>query len=274
MGWRARVPTPLEPSPETFRMPMRSVSMFRALSRLQPDGPLTQCRAGAAAARSATRRSTASRLKGASASSARARVAGDGVVAARRAARPRVLAHQSRVERARDRQRHVGAGRGRRDEQAAVGERLELGDPVVLAPRGAHEHARATYERAVLREGSAPDDRTPSSAPSPCPAWSSRSETPATTSSRARPRAAPTHAPPRCEHAIEALLGRVGRICDRGDVPPRLGRPRRLDRHRQTSARSPRRAAAGASRSPPSLQGSSSGACSSLRRSSGRCHRP
>ena len=45
------------------------------------------------------------------------------------------------VEAARDRRRDVRPGRGRGDEHAAVGERLELRDPVVLAPRGGEEDA-------------------------------------------------------------------------------------------------------------------------------------
>ena len=80
-----------------------------------------------------------------------------------RSAAGEILADEPRVERAGDRQRRVGAGRGRGDEQAAVGERLELGDAVVLAAGRADEHARAAQQRAVLVAGaSGPSTRTPS----------------------------------------------------------------------------------------------------------------
>ena len=85
--------------------------------------------------------------------------------------------------------------------------------------------------------------------------------------------------PPRGEHAIEALLGRVGRVGDRGDVALGLQRAtpphRGLDRHRQheralPAPGPPRRR----SRSPPSLHGNSSGAWRRRLRSSGRCQSP
>ena len=64
-----------------------------------------------------------------------------------------VVADEARVERAGERQRGVGAGRRRGHEHAAVGERLELGDAVVLAARGRHVDAGAAQQRAVRRPG-------------------------------------------------------------------------------------------------------------------------
>ncbi len=77
-------------------------------------------------------------------------VVGGGSSRAMRSAPARSSLDQPRVELAGDRQRRVGAGRRGGDEQAAVGERLELGDPVVLAAGRADEHARAAQQRPVL----------------------------------------------------------------------------------------------------------------------------
>src|SRR5262249_57451786 len=52
-----------------------------------------------------------------------------------------VVAHEPRVELAGQRQRDVRAGGGRGDKHAAVGERLELRDAVVLVGRRGDEHA-------------------------------------------------------------------------------------------------------------------------------------
>ena len=112
-------------------------------------GHASDCNRGSSC--SATTRSTASGRHGRERVERALRVAGRGVVEGEAERADEVVGDEALVERARDRQRGVRARRRRRDEQAAVGQRLELGDPVVLAPGRAHEDARAPQQRAVLR---------------------------------------------------------------------------------------------------------------------------
>ena len=194
-----------------------------------------------------TTRSTAAARKGAKRSSAR-------VAVARRPGRRAPCATPSAGRRrraadraARERQRDVRPAAAGRDELAAVGQRLELGEAVVLVERRGDEHARAAQQRAVLGGGSRPANRTPGGA---APAGRSRPQITSSSPSRR----APAHA---VEDAVEALLARVGGVGDRGDVTL-VGGPgiARLDRHRHDDRR---RAAAAdrAARSPRSERAAS-----------------
>ena len=147
-------------------------------------------------------------------------VAGRRVVERRAQRRRQVLGDEARVQAARQRQRRVGAGRGRGHEQAAVGQRLELGHAVVLAPRGCHEDARAAQQRAVLGGLERPGRAHAGGAGH---ALGARDHQLLVLASRRGPRG---------EHAIEALLLGVGRVGDGGDVARRRGGARGLDRDR------------------------------------------
>ncbi len=178
--------------------------------------------AGAAAARSATSRSTRLAAERLERRAGAARVVG---AADRRAPCAGAPARSSPTSRASS-SRAIGSaaygpGAGVRDELAAVGERLELGDPVVLAARRAHEHARAPQQRPVVLRRAARRRRA-------------RLGSPARAGRRARARSPPTprhdellapspaararHRAPRREHAVETLLARVGGVRDRRDV--------------------------------------------------------
>ena len=104
---------------------------------------------------SATRLSIAAELHGASSSVARTPYAVSAVSGAGSSRRDpqralQVVAHQPRVERSPPRERRggVGAGRRRRDEPAAVRERLQLRQTVVLTAGCADEHARSAQQGA------------------------------------------------------------------------------------------------------------------------------
>ena len=94
--------------------------------------------------------STAPRLNGASSAAAVFGVIGRGIVDRRADRRREILADQPRVEPAGEVERGVRARGGRGHEHAAVGQRLERRDPVVLAARRGDEHARAPQQRSVL----------------------------------------------------------------------------------------------------------------------------
>ena len=205
---------------------------------------------------SRTTASTASGRHGASSSAARAGVAGRRVVERG----PDPLgdpADEPRVELPRERQRRVRPRRGRGDEQAPVGERLELRDPVVLPPRRADEHPRAPQQRPVLGAREHPREADPvgrfRSAVAPSPA--------ASRPRRGRPPRAPRPRAARASHAASTR----SRPFFSGFAPYVIaamsrsrGGPARLDRHRHDDRVA--RAACGASASPPSLHGTSSGA--------------
>ena len=156
----------------------------------------------------------------------------DGGAAVRRERRQRALGVAGRAGRRARRaapapgRRRRGAGRARgraaarrrarrraSSRAAAVGERLELGDAVVLAPRRGHEHARAAQQRAVLagRERPGGADARARAARARC-----RSTTSSSPSRRAAAHAASTRSRP--------FLSRVGGVGDGGDVA--LGRRR------------------------------------------------
>ena len=146
----------------------------------------------------------------------------------------------------------------RRDQHAAVRERLELRDAVVLPARRGDEHARAAQQRPVLRGG---DHARRTARPLVAAA------SPATTSvSPVAPRR-----PPRREHAVEALLLRVRAVGDRGEVALAGRRPTAPP---APAPRAPAPCGAGAAASARSLHGSSSGAAAKRRRSTGRCQIP
>ena len=98
---------------------------------------------------------TASRLNGATSSAARAAYPGAGSSSAARSAGARSSPTSRGIELAGQPQRRVGARRRRGDEHGPVGQRLELGDPEVLAPRGGDEDPRAPQQRAELVGGHA-----------------------------------------------------------------------------------------------------------------------
>ena len=110
-----------------------------------------------------------------------------------------------------------GPGAARRDEHAAVGERLELGEAVVLAPRRADEDARAAQQRAVLVGLQASGDAHAGRVEAQVGAGDDEL---LVLAARARPRP---------QDEVEALLVRVGGVRDRGDVALGGGRARRLD---------------------------------------------
>ena len=142
---------------------------------------------------------------------------------------------------ARDAERRVGPGRRRRDEHAAVGQRLELAR--CRSPRGG---ARSTYTRA--RRSSArnssgsirPAKRTPSPDES-ARRLDARDDQLLAVAPRRRPRR---------QHPVEALLLRVGRVGDGRDVARGRQRPRRLDGHGDHQRLAVRRRSA----RPPSLE--------------------
>ncbi len=146
-------------------------------------------------------------MNGASARRGAGGVAGRGVLEGGAQSRREILADEARVELAGDRQRRVGPGRGGGHEQAAVGQRLELGDAVVLAARRAHEHAGPAHQRAVVLSGEHAHDahallaagrRRParSSSSAEAPATTSSSEPIARRSARTRRQAASTRSSP------------------------------------------------------------------------------
>ena len=130
---------------------------FAPLRKRRAGRGLAQQRAAAARQQpSATVRSTAAwrvrRQRGERALG----VAGAGLVerGAQRRGEPAVASAPSRGSSARaSGSAAYGPGAGGRDERAAVGQRLELGDPVVLAARRGDEDARAAQQRAVRRSG-------------------------------------------------------------------------------------------------------------------------
>ena len=109
-----------------------------------------------------------------------------------------------------------GPGEGVGDEQAAVGQRLELRDPVVLPPRRADEHPRPPQQRPVVARGSIPAKRTPRATPE-APASPARQPASSRPADHELLALAPRRLPGG-EHAVEALLLRVRAVGDRGDV--------------------------------------------------------
>ena len=143
--------------------------------------------------------------------------------------------------------------------------------------RGAVTNTRARRSSArYSARGSAPAKRTPASgAPRP-PAAISASAANAPAAPLVQPRdhellALAARGGPGGQHAVEALLLRVGAVGDRGDVA--LGGRARSARRARARRRRPR-AARGASARPPSLHGTSSAASRKRRRSTGRCQSP
>ena len=123
------------------------------------------------------------------------------------------------VQRPRQGECGVRAGRRGRHEDAAVRERFELRDPVVLATRRAEEHARTAQQRAVGIGLQAPHD-----------ANAGRVELHLGT--RHDQLLALAVRAPRIEHLIETLLVRVRGVRDGRDVAQPRGRTRGLDRDR------------------------------------------
>ncbi len=200
---------------------------------------------------SRTTSSTASGRHGASSSRGPRGVAGRGVVERG----PDPLgdpADEPRVELARERQRRVRAGRGGGHELAAVGERLELRDPVVLAPRRADEDARAAQERPVVGAREHPREADPARPPRPA-RFARRqpsSSRPATTSSSPSCRAASHAASTRSSPFFSGLAPYVIAVMSRSPAAPlgstgtgtidrvavrlrRLGQPALAPRHQQ-----------------------------------------
>ena len=134
-----------------------------------------------------------------------------------------VRADQPRVDRARERERGVGDHGLAGDEHGAVGERLELGDAVLLAARRGDVDAGAAEQRAVL----AAVERAHHAHPLARGQIGDPGEDQLlAVAARRRPRG---------EHAVEALLVGVGDVGDRGDVAS-AGRAQRAggldhDRH-------------------------------------------
>ena len=162
----------------------------------------------------ATMRSLVARVKAERADAARAPCSGAGSSRAVRSATPEILGDQTRIERAGDRQRGIGAWGGRCDKLAAIGEGLELGEAVVLAAGGANEDTGAAQQRTVVGGGERAGDGDAGAGRDDA----GLGDLGGRGAGDVELLAGLAHAGPGGEDTIEALLEGVGGVGDRGDV--------------------------------------------------------